>query len=59
MRGYVTNEMLLLDSLYDDNNLMAVRIKGEKVNVRDEPKNGDISFQVRRSQNDRLVRSVK
>ena len=54
LRGYITSKMLLLDNLYNDN-FMTVRIKGERVNVRDEPKNGNILFQVSRSKNDKLI----
>lgn len=52
--GYMTSKMLLLNSLYDDQ-FTTVKIKGEKVNVRDEPKNGNILFQVSRSKNDKLI----
>ena len=52
--GYMTSKMLLLNSLYD-NQCTTVKIKGEKVNVRDEPKNGNILFQVSRSKNDKLI----
>ena len=52
--GYMTSKMLLLNSLYD-NQFTTVKIKGEKVNVRDEPKNGNILFQVSRSKNDKLI----
>ena len=54
LRGYMTRKMLLLDSLYTDE-FITVKIKGEKVNVRDEPKNGNILFQVSRSKNDKLI----
>lgn len=50
----MTSKMLLVDSLYTDE-FMTVKITGEKVNVRDEPKNGNILFQVSRSKNDKLI----